>query len=387
MTVFRKMVTAALPAILLAGCAGVPDLGLARRAPGNVYNYKVTDIVDHLSCELHAAMKDHQELADNSYRISVLLTLKVDDNLDLTPSLTLMNPMQNEKYSFSGLIAADLGGARQRTFTTNYTLEAERLKDAPWCDVGKDVTKKAMYRLDGNLGLSEIIREGLKVTEEPKEDRGVHLPTSPDDKAAPSFGSYVQFAVTRQLGGLGPLWTVRRLKGPSGGSGLLNGKRLTTDSLAIAFAAPAPPRQDRQAAAMEQLTRALGDLGKQIAENSAALAKRDQARVFAAQVEQRLSATLNLPVRNDRGALVKRNTARARLQAAQGEAQAAEDALARQQSARATAELKADAARVSVDLANAEAARTRPSTDAAGTARDLLGTILLQNLAGSNQPR
>jgi len=139
---------------------------------------------------------------------------------------------------------ADLGGARQRMFTSSYSFNVSDLLNR-----GKacDKPKEDLYSLEGDLQINEIIKDGLNVTDPTKHDFVIRLPANVADKSGPSFGSKVQFVITQSVSNFGPVWTLKYFKGPGGSNGLFNGKRLDTDSVLITFAPkpkPAPAATD-----------------------------------------------------------------------------------------------------------------------------------------------
>ena len=235
---------------LISGCAGVPNFygstfnKPAKKDTAGHYDSgpKVNDIAKHISCELAASIKasNHAAMRDDNYFIKVFLTLEVDDSLDVTPSLGLIDPFTKAMTNVTTTAAGDLGGARQRIFTATYSLESAKLADPAWC-TGVDIVSRKTYRLNGNLGFDEVVDDGLDITKDGYDlttdpgYAGLHIVTTGNDQSAPSFGSTIKFTITRQLSGLGPLWTLTRFKGPSGMSGLLNGKRPDIDSVILTF--------------------------------------------------------------------------------------------------------------------------------------------------------
>lgn len=103
--------------------------------------------------------------------------------------------------------------------------------------------QKELYRLDGDLGLREVVRDGVKSydvryglprTAEPAQSPAAKAEDETDASTL-SFGSTIQFEVNRSITALGPVWKLERFQGPGGSGGLLNGKRLDTDSIVITF--------------------------------------------------------------------------------------------------------------------------------------------------------
>ncbi len=350
--------------VALAGC-GVPrlysagDTGAYRESPTPAdpkrdLAPKVQHIIDEISCELADVHK--YQLGGKSYLITVLLTLQVDDNLDVTPSVSLVRSLLGGTESETTTLSADVGGGRRRTFTTTYYLESDKLPDG--C---KPTGGDRLLRLDGNLGLFEVARDGAGVI---AQGPAVHqIKPGKDDKAVSTFGSLIQFTVTRGVTGLGPVWTLKRFKGPSGQNGLVNGKRLNTDSVALTFAPVATA----------------AETAKANADVAGAVAVKDEKHrntVAAAAERDRQQRARDLILRlNPTG---KRQPGKMSFDDADAFAKAADAQLA----AAAEAEAEADAA-VRAAVARREALSDTATATYAG--QTLLNTILLQNL--NLQPR
>lgn len=347
----RSVACAAL-AISAAGCTHtVPGL-----IPGKTNHYNaaptVEALVDHITCELRDAnAQTGGKLAAEKYLIGVTLLLQVDDQFGTTPNVTYTEGLKAPAKDLVTQLGLGLDGQRRRTFTTTYNIQAEDLAKVtvPIC-AGYTDGREKLYSLNGNLRLKEIVASGLAARE-----RGggiITNRTDASDKSAPTFGSQVQFIVTQSMSSLGPTWTLRYFKGPSGSAGLFNGKILYTNSATVAFAPTREvPRPSPKTAALESsLTRA-------------------QARLKAAQAENaRLKAQLESPAFKLRSADLK----------------------VREQLAATFAEGKVRTNETEVEQLQAELdGSRRDDTDRAqslsreaGVAmtRDLLTTMLLQNL-------
>lgn len=227
---------AGLASLLVAGC-GVPSLYSPPVPPNGTGQVsetllapKVADITDEIACELGRAKQDHG-LLTSPYIVTVLLTLQVEDNLDLTPSLGFIHPFKSGAGNVTTTVSGDLGGDRKRTFTSTYYLDSAKL-DTAACNPRRD--KRRLFTLTGSLGLTDIARDGEGVIA--RETAVTHTPQNKDDKSIPTFGSTVQFIVTKSITALGPVWAVTHLKGPGGNNGLINGKKVRTDSVTLTFA-------------------------------------------------------------------------------------------------------------------------------------------------------
>lgn len=267
--------------MVLGGCTGIqgvpsPDYFWSEsKADEGKAKLSVQTLVDHIECEIISDPTYSQELIASGYVAQVTLTLKVDANIGITPSVDFIKPYAVSGTSLTWGIDANLNADGQRTYTTSFYLNvAEMLRER------RDVPchEKGVVSLSGDLGIGAIIAAGLATSmydgalvPPPKPAaaadstaqnphplellrRSIGAPSiddyvraeniepfkttaaAIDATAKPSFGSTVAFTITGS-GDAGPLWTVKHFKGPSGGSkGILNGGEVYTDTLVIAFA-------------------------------------------------------------------------------------------------------------------------------------------------------
>lgn len=353
-TMTRTAVCAALGLAAAACTHTVPGL-----VPGNKDHYNVRPtvetLVNHIACELKAANNDvGGKLFDEKYVISVTLLLQVDDQFGATPNATYTEGLKPPDTSLVTQLGLGLDGQRRRTFTTTYYIDAQDLvrSNTPSC-TGFDPNKERIYSLNGNLRLSEIVQAGLGA----RGQQGgiITNPRKPDDKAAAAFGSQVQFIVTQSMSSFGPTWTLRYFKGPSGANGLFNGKMLHTNSATLSFA---PTRVVERPS---EKTLALDESVKR------AQKRLDDARAERTRAQAQLASptfrtlTPDLKSRQQFSALLADDQVRAR-------------------------ERERDEAQVALDESRGQdQARAQEGARDAGiaTSRDLLTTMLLQNLPGS----
>jgi hypothetical protein len=384
---FTISVAVGMMAALLSACNTVPAL---LPDPGSDSRLTVKDVVDHISCELWRAdqtWENNHAKADQArrdefshYLVTILLTLQVDDSIDVTPSLSYTNVLPKPATSVVTTLNADLGGARRRTFTTTYVVDVSKLDKTGSCP---SRPKEKPYNLGGNLGINEIVADGLEVR---NEDPAIKQPVGdPTDKSAPTFGSLVQFVVTRNLSGLGPVWTLKYFKGPAGAGGLINGKRMDTDSVLFTFA----PQYVANTAALAQ-AKAAADAMAAAAKDDADRAERESsARASDVAVAQARTTQLG-----SRMALLSvRPNASSALAAAQRQAALQQQQLRQAQTAAAMAaetasrlRARADAAeldrrRAAIDFENEASEASHAQGSAVSASKDLMTTMLLQNLA------
>jgi hypothetical protein len=357
--------------LLLSGCTGVPAL-YAPPTPANGVSQqqetllapKVRDIVDEVACEL--ARSKAAGALQEPYTITILLTLQVEDNLDLAPSLTFIHPLAAASTNRSVLLNGDLAGNRKRNFTTNYYLDSDRLSLAS-CQ--PNAGRPKLYQLSGELGLADVVRDGEGSFA--LETSTAHVVRDSGDKAIPTFGSTVVFTVTKQLGGLGPIWTIKHFKGPSGSNGLFTGKSIRTDTLTIAFAKQPAVRSAKV------------EVAQAVAQEAAERRRRADALVADLRLKEVQANAVyeeRLRTRGEQHGATEKRTFQFQVDRAQ---------IAATQSAAALASAQADAARARSDeeTANRQLAETIATTSAESQAaatdagQNLLTTMVLQNLS------
>ncbi len=108
-----------LSLISVGGCAGglqgvpSPDyIDTSATATSGTTRLSVTDLVNHIECVI-ASDKGLQELATDNYVAQITLTLKVDDNVGLSPSVSFIKPYALAGTSLTYGINANLNADRQ----------------------------------------------------------------------------------------------------------------------------------------------------------------------------------------------------------------------------------------------------------------------------------
>ena len=338
----NKIVAGLLAVSLLGGCGNLPtpdyfsdwhrDATPVTAEQLNDTRVGVDKLITHIECEIlnasnlkwlvidprAAKLVNHDERASDElarnggsalYVAQITLTLKVEDNGGVTPSLSFLDAYTAFTFGINGNLNVD----RQRTFTTTYWISLNKLLlDASANNrcpnrlsstdaVPKPSSSGPVPDLSGNLGIDGIIAGGLAargsnddnsdhydiyvapqtpgggakpaatssvtvsvvfdpkkpITEKPnvlvKPDKPSDNASDPLSAAFPTFGSTVQFAIAATLDA-GPTWSLKRFKGPSGSKGIFNGGRTGTDTLVIAFSPAKPTAKTR--AAIAELKRA-----------------------------------------------------------------------------------------------------------------------------------
>lgn len=356
----------------LSGCAGgiggvpSPDyLNNTKLSDGKV-PFTVDDLVNHIVCEIAAVddAKDNPapdgttpnpyppDLWKHGYVAQITLTLKVEDNVGLSPSLSFIHPYAVTGTSLTNLVDGNLNADRQRIYTTAFAIDMEKLKRQidleklagntqpvilPYC------ANHGYFSLSGDLGIAGIITAGLTnghyqksyvapttANAEGKKspslvDVAVVLnpalgpnvapnivvstpPTDPckvldPDKTPvsegcpaktanlPTFGSTVQFTILGSWD-VGPTLSVKHFKGPSGTKGVLNGGETDTDTLVVAFAPKATTEKTKKA--LNDLDAAITELVTFNSDTAAYFNKHTNFRALSVdKVRNRLQANID----------------------------------------------------------------------------------------------
>jgi hypothetical protein len=176
MTIIRACSSVLLVCALLAGCQGhLPTLD---SYPKSSRTPKVTDVVNHIQCELAQIVNgpygsdselgrriqnndDIEKLLPNLVKYNFVataqITLEVTDAEGLTPSLSFMNAAATHVVGVGG----QWNGTQDRTVTLNYAIDLKQLngKRDEFCAGSSSESDKS--GLQGNLGLPDIVADGL----------------------------------------------------------------------------------------------------------------------------------------------------------------------------------------------------------------------------------
>lgn len=215
-----RIVACALTAAV-SGCAGVPVLDTTS-------DLTVAHIVDQIQCELARSHHKHKRLKTEQWIAVADLTLQVEDSIGAAPKVSFIHPLA-AGGSFAFGAGAELKRARQRIYTETLEMAISKTK------LSSCATPKDDFDLTGDLGIISAIDIGLSSYD--KKD-AVKFSLGNDD---PAFGQTIEFAVTKNVSGVGPTWTLARFTGPEG---FFGAERIDTHKLAISFVQPAPPEKD-----------------------------------------------------------------------------------------------------------------------------------------------
>jgi hypothetical protein len=187
---------ALLVAASLCGCVGV--------APLNVDGPTVAQIVDEVQCEILDASRLHPRLKKENWAAAVDLSLQVDDNAGLTPTVSFISPLVTEGTSFAFGASATLRATRQHIYAESLDIPINAIK-ARRCP-----TQVETFGLTGTLGIVETVEMGLG---------SIGHDDVAKFKSDKAFGKTIQFVVTKNLNAVGPTWTLTRFVGPGGLAG------------------------------------------------------------------------------------------------------------------------------------------------------------------------
>jgi hypothetical protein len=207
-------ILSALLGTLLAGCAGVPALDPLRAGP------KVSEIVDQIECEVYRASRTHARLIKERWTAAIDLSLQVDDNVGLTPTVSFIDPASAAGFTFGA--SGAFKGARQRIYAEALDLEIKG-KQPVSCPDQPD-----SFDLTGSMGIVETVDLGMSSVGPTDQT------TFKKDKA---FGQTISFVVTKNVSAVGPNWKFVRFEGPGG---FFGAERVDTHQLVISFSPGAP---------------------------------------------------------------------------------------------------------------------------------------------------
>jgi hypothetical protein len=257
---------------MLAGCANLPAFtgppGSAFFDPTKDSVPTVSEVVRHIQCEIWSLPKPSKEGAGTpeqemfaplwryQYVVYGNLTVDVTDNGSVNPSLDFIEPLSTAMTSVSLALNSEIGLAGHRNITLSFVLDLDPAGN-PTFNPGKGPDghfksldqycqndEKPLSGIKGDLGIRDIVAEGLQHTLNPDFVFPLAIAANQLDKLGlatssyvPSFGSTVDFTLTYGLGG-GPVWTLTHFVGPSGNTlPLLNYLRTRKETLVLAFAA------------------------------------------------------------------------------------------------------------------------------------------------------
>lgn len=244
----KRLLLGLASAALVSGCSTLPKFGGVLH-PDEVVGPTVQDVVKHIQCEItNVLVKDKEDkvLRDlHTYRFmtSAVLTLEVTGSQAFNPSVNQVEPYLRAGTSRIIALGGTYSGTQRRTITVSFLLDLDPAKAELAAAKGGACFE---YNAEGNgitgtLGLREILLSGIMST------RGYFFPTTPEydsngkpidakSRPKPSFGSTVEFAIARTIGG-GPNFTLTYFRAPAVSGNLLTAGKSNKDTLIIAFAA------------------------------------------------------------------------------------------------------------------------------------------------------
>lgn len=232
--------------LLLSACTSAPDLRLnepvrAKDGMPTDTRGKITRAIDHIACELAKAKASVPDF--KNYAVAAQLTIKLESSGGVTPSLSFINPLAEAGASRTIGVGGEFNRSRLKSFTQNFVFIVDGLKDS---GCGKEDDP---FLLTGDLGLLEVVQAGLSAIPEGDAGGSVQWADKKGDISdASQFGSTIQFTTKASANG-GLTLSKEKFKGFGGSNGLINGSRVDTDTLVIAFA-PIPEVEDSEPAAV-----------------------------------------------------------------------------------------------------------------------------------------
>lgn len=245
-----RMISVMFCSILVSACVTTPEFD-------TLTGITPKTIADVIKCELIWARDDHPELAGRKndpahppWLAVADLTLEVDEGATLTPSFTHTDVISKTvSHVFNWGVKLDTQS--QRIYTQSITFRIDELNDERCKD--RETLGGRGFSLNGNLGLSEIVRMALESAKYSPET-GTFGPKAfaagggggAGGGGTKYFGQSLQFAVTKNLNGMGPTWVLTFFKGPGG---FFKAERGDTNKLLISFAPYSKKAPDKAEAA------------------------------------------------------------------------------------------------------------------------------------------
>jgi hypothetical protein len=232
-----------LIAAFLAGCAG-PIPRFESAAVPTELAPRVSTIVQQIQCEIIGAVKDADlgPLMTGQFVATADLTLDVTDKDDVNPSLSFIHPLNTANTNFTLGVSGQYSREQHRNLHLTFAVLVE--PNAPGSKIC-DQRGTIGTRLEGNLGIKEIMKAGVPYLVKPETAGSPYLMQTigiADLKGAgtakadpPGFGTTVDFTLVYGVGG-GPSWTLTHFTGIGGSNGLVNFSRTNKDTLVLAFA-------------------------------------------------------------------------------------------------------------------------------------------------------
>jgi hypothetical protein len=174
-----KFIRLAALSSVLGGCAGLwnipsPDYLDVRKDDGDQKPpLTISELIDHIECQIVDNKDQFKALYDGAYIVQVTLTLKVDENVGVSPSLGFITPLKSPSM-FSDLVDGNLNADGQRSYTTSFALDLNDLygklypkgqQEQPVPDpvdaLHAFCEAHGIASLSGDLGIRNIIKAGL----------------------------------------------------------------------------------------------------------------------------------------------------------------------------------------------------------------------------------
>lgn len=208
----RTLALAFAISFLTGACSNIPPLDIP--SP-----FTVAHIIDQIQCEV-AQVAELPAFRKSNWIVVADLTLQVEESVDLTPRISLLSPLLKENSTFAFGVGGQFKRERQRIYSETIELPVRNAK------LSRCNTLKDKFDLTGDLGIVETVGLGLGSFD---QEDAVRFPAK--DKSA--FGQTIQFAITKNVSGVGATWTLIHFIGPGG---VFGAERVDTHKLILSFA-------------------------------------------------------------------------------------------------------------------------------------------------------
>src|SRR5262245_39303229 len=151
----RSLLPSLFPVLctVLGGCVTTPSFS-------DRESLTVARLSRHIQCEIYEAASEHKRLYNEKWIAVLVLTLQVDEDANLVPSLTHILPLLGGQ-AFMLSYGAKFDTSSQRIYTENLTVDINKLvNDVRKKDFCAD-EKRFDVDLAGGLGIKEIVGMGF----------------------------------------------------------------------------------------------------------------------------------------------------------------------------------------------------------------------------------
>lgn len=247
-------------AIAVSGCAlTTPNLRLPMNGGDAEEGLSQERLIGYIKCSIGQALHDvvSQNVADrdkygglapkdpapwlSDWGAQISLKVGIDENSNISPSLTLKTPMEDAIRRFSN---GDVKTGRSfgLPISASVTSKASRFETIQFYfyfpDLARDYGNREKrcqpqgdFFINGDLKIDDFLVNKVRIAQVPGLVRP--RPDSPDDNSPLDAFTYQVTFVVATSGGINPTWSLARIAINPGSANLLGASRTRTDDLVI----------------------------------------------------------------------------------------------------------------------------------------------------------